>query len=144
MMTALDKESLFYKVEKIRSSLKKLTQIAKLDYQTYIDKEENLLITERLLHITIEAMLDIGNQLIASESLPSPLEYRDVFRILGREGILNTELMEKCLPLAGLTNRLVHEYEDIDHRMIHQLLQENLQDFENYLSMIVAYVNTQV
>lgn len=139
-MTPLDKESLRSKIARIRKNLKELKKLGKLSYDEYTKDILHTATAERLLQISIEAMLDIGSHIIAEESFGEPLEYRDVFVLLVKNGILPKEKETAFLKLAGLRNRIVHVYEDIDHKQIHRYLQGDLGDFEDFINAISAYL----
>lgn len=139
-MTTLDKESLFYKLEKIRVNVKKLHQLGKLSFKAFLHDIEHTATAERLLQTAIEAMLDVGNHLIAVEGWQAPLEYRDVFLILGRQNILPSKDVERYAAMVGLRNRLVHAYDEIDHRKIHAMLRRDLGDFERYVRSILQHL----
>jgi uncharacterized protein YutE (UPF0331/DUF86 family) len=139
-MTPLDKESLQSKIARIRKNLKELKKLGELPYDEYTEDILHTATAERLLQISIEAMLDIGSHIIAEESFGEPLEYRDVFVLLVKNGILPKEKETAFLKLAGLRNRIVHVYEDIDHKQIHRFLQGNLGDFEDFIDAVSAYL----
>jgi len=140
-MSPLDKESLFYKIEKIRTGLRTLRKLAKLPFKEYNKEIEHRMTAERLLQVSIEAMLDTGNHIIAAEGLQAPLEYRDVFNILARSKVLPDALATRCQKMVGLRNRLVHEYMEIDHVIIYDILNQHLGDFEDYVKAIVRFVS---
>lgn len=139
-MTTLDRESLFYKLEKIRTNVKKLHELGRLSFKVFIEEIEHTATAERLLQTAIEAMLDVGNHLIATEGWEAPLEYRDVFLTLGRHRVLPAGDGDRYVAMVGLRNRLVHAYDEIDFRKIHAILQRDLGDFERYTKAILRYV----
>ena len=87
---------------------------------------------ERYLQLAIQAILDVGNHILADRKLKEPEEYRDVMKILGEEGLLPKDLVKKLLPLVGLRNILVHDYLDIDRDKLYDALQQELVDFEEF------------
>lgn len=142
-MSPIDRESLFFKLGKIRSTLRTLKMLGALPYREYTGDIEHRMTAERLLHVGIEAMLDVGNHIIAVEGLQAPLEYRDVFSILGKAKILPSHLVDRCQRMVGLRNRLVHEYTEIDHKRIHEILKHDLNDFGDYVRAILRFTRKQ-
>lgn len=138
-MTTLDRESLFYKLEKIRANVTKLRELGKLSYRTFLNDIEHTATAERLLQTAIEAMLDVGNHLIAVKGWLAPQEYRDVFLILQRNAVLPAKDAQRYVAMVGLRNRLVHAYDEIDYRQIHRLLRTELNDFDRYVRSILRY-----
>jgi len=87
---------------------------------------------ERYLQLAIQALLDIANHILSDQKLKEPQEYRDVIKILGDNGLLPGELVQRLLPLVGLRNMLVHDYMDIDRERLYEALQKELGDFEEF------------
>ena len=69
---------------------------------------------ERLLQELIEAAIDINLYILAASGAGVPDESYQSFIQLGTSRVLDEELARKLAPAAGLRNRLVHEYQDID------------------------------
>lgn len=139
-MSPLDKESMQFKINRIRKNLKELQKLGKLSYKNYVKDIHSPVLAERYLHVSIEAMLDIGSRIISEEGMGEPLEYRNVFEILCQARILPKDHLENFLNMVGLRNRIVHLYETIDHKLIHRFLQKNLDDFEVFLKAVVRYL----
>ena len=95
---------------------------------------------ERLLQVSIEICLDVGHHLIARLNLPRPTEYRDVFRILGERKILAPDFAARLEKMAAFRNRLVHLYAEIEPAQVHEYLQNNLPDFDEFARVVAAVV----
>ena len=67
---------------------------------------------ERNFQLAIECAIDIGEIIISEEGFERPEDYRSVFLILGRHGILPGEFAEELTFSAGFRNILVHIYEE--------------------------------
>jgi uncharacterized protein YutE (UPF0331/DUF86 family) len=117
-----------------------LAEIAELDRETYLRGPYWTVLAERYLHVSIEAMLDTANHIIAAEGFRKPLQLRDCFAILGEQQVIPQEFAQDILPIVGLRNRLVHVYSEIDHDQIYEMLTTRLNDFETYARHIVAYI----
>lgn len=50
---------------------------------------------------------------------------------------------EEIASAAGLRNRLVHQYEDIDPRKVHQFLVTSLVDVREYLAHVDRYLESR-
>ncbi|OGQ21375.1 MAG: hypothetical protein A3C46_08265 [Deltaproteobacteria bacterium RIFCSPHIGHO2_02_FULL_44_16] len=142
-MTPLKQESISSKLLRIRRNVKELEQLGKLPYKAYVQNILHTSTAERLLQVSIEAMLDIGSHIVAEESLGEPLEYRDVFLLLIKGKILSKEKETAFINLAGLRNRIVHVYEDIDHKQIYRFLKHELGDIEYFVTAVMRYLKKQ-
>jgi len=104
---------------------------------------ENLLVrraVERTLHLAIEASLDIGQHIIASEGYRTPTANRDVFVVLNEEGLIPADLLPALIQMARFRNLIVHDYATIDNLAVHEILQNRLGDFDRFAQAIVAYL----
>lgn len=78
----IDQEIITARLERIRANLTDLRDLAKLPSDKFQTSRQYLAAAEHLLQISIEAMLDIGNHIIAEKGFEPPAEYREVFEIL--------------------------------------------------------------
>ncbi len=135
-----DEEVINSRVEKIRSNLTYLKRYGKMSRKEFSSSVEHISTAERLLQVSIEAMLDIGNHIIATAGFEEPKEYRDIFLILGKRKVLNESLVKRTLEMVGLRNRLVHGYIEIDSRKLHDFVANELDDFNKFIKQIHNYV----
>ena len=86
---------------------------------------------ERFLHLGIEAIIDMGNHVIAELELGVVNWYSDIPKIMAEKEFISSELEEKWISMIGFRNTLVHEYIDIDRKIVYDVLQNNIQDLED-------------
>ena len=116
-----------------------LKKLQRLRVQTKIDvflSDGDLQdIVERNLQLTIEALLDIGQHIIASSAWEPVEEYSDIFTILHQHGILSDALFSRVRRMAGFRNLLVHGYALLDHEQVFEILRDHLGDLEDLASV---------
>ncbi|MDY9927294.1 type VII toxin-antitoxin system HepT family RNase toxin [Methanosarcina sp.] len=95
---------------------------------------------ERNFQLAIECAIDIGEIIISKEGFERPEDYRSVFLILGKHGVLPKDFAEKFSAAAGFRNFLVHIYENVDLDIIEKYLVENLEDFDTFASYVAEYI----
>lgn len=95
---------------------------------------------ERNFQLAIECAIDIGEIIISKEGFERPEDYRSVFLILGRHGVLPKDFAEKFSSATGFRNFLVHIYEEVDPKIIKKFLVENLEDFDVFASYVAKYI----
>ena len=95
---------------------------------------------ERNFQVAIEAALDIGEMIIAEEGLERPEEYRDVFLELGKAGIIPNDFASRIAPMAGFRNILVHQYDEVNVKLMCKFLREKLGDLEEFISYVRKYL----
>lgn len=91
--------------------------------------------SERFLHLTIEALLDMGNHLISDQDLGNIDSYRDIPIILYQNEFITSEQKEIFIKIIGFRNILVHDYLDIDKETVYKIITENLSDLTDLLKM---------
>lgn len=108
--------------------LKRLRDQTKMD--VFLSDDDLQDIVERNLQLAIEAILDIGQHIIASSGWEPVEEYADVFTLLHQHGVLSDALFSRVRGMAGFRNLLVHEYATVDHAQVFEILRDHLEDLE--------------
>jgi uncharacterized protein YutE (UPF0331/DUF86 family) len=97
-------------------------------------------LAERYLERAIGRMIDITYHLITESGHPPPSDYYQSFVGLGKLGILPPALAQEIAGCAGLRNRIVHEYNEIDPRKVYEGLRAAVRDIPLYLAHIHRYL----
>jgi len=66
--------------------------------------------------------------------------YSDIPAILAEQGIINVEQRETWTQMIGFRNILVHEYGDVDRRIVYIVLQNRLQDIRQFSEIFARYL----
>ena len=140
-MSPVEKDIVRKKLAVIIDNLKALEPIKGMSMADYIEDIYKRKAAERLLQELIEAAIDINTHIIVQIGNPAPDDYYESFIKLGELKVLGDGLAEKLAPSAGLRNRLVHEYDLLEHslvlnavKMAEELYPEYVKKVENYLS----------
>lgn len=114
-----------------------------VNFESY---EEDKLIrraAERTLHLAVEACLDIGQRIIAQAGFRTPEDNKDVFTVLGEQGILSSELLPSLIAMAKFRNLIVHDYARIDNSVVFGILKRRLGDFDAFAQAILSYLEEE-
>ena len=68
------------------------------------------------------------------------IEYKDVAKGLARVGVLGEEQERLLRTLAGYRNRLVHFYQEVSDRELHEICTGQLGDIEHVLEAILDWI----
>jgi len=117
-----------------------LRELQGADPQTYSEDKLLRRAVERTLHLAIEACLDIGQHIIAREGFRLPEDNKDVFAVLGENGILPDTLLPELIAMARFRNLIVHDYARIDDQIVLDILRQRLGDFDAFAQAIVRYM----
>jgi len=111
--------------------------------EEFLASRTDEILAERLLERMIGRMIDINFHLITESGHRPPSDYYHSFIELGRLGILSPGIAERMAACTGLRNRIVHEYDDVDPRKIHEALRTALRDIPEYLGAIRQFLDAR-
>lgn len=123
-------EVLRKRLNRLSECLNILRRLQRYEAEEFLGEPERYGSAERFLQLAIEAVTDMGNHLIADLDLGEVNWYSDIPRILAEKGYIGKDLEEKWLRMLGFRNVLVHEYLDVDRRIVYEVLQHGLEDLE--------------
>ena len=88
----------------------------------------------------IEAAIDIASHLISIKGFESAESYSEMFEILGKKNILNSELSDNLTNMAKFRKFLVHKYPDVDDSKVLTYINEELGNIRNFIKSILEYI----
>jgi uncharacterized protein YutE (UPF0331/DUF86 family) len=136
----VDRELVTRKMLLILRDLDAVRPLAATPSAEYLQSGFEQAVVERHLERMIGRMIDINFHLITEGGDPPPADYHASFIRLTDLGILDPGFAPRIARSAGLRNRLVHEYDEIDPRLVFEGLQAALQDVPVYLQKIQQYI----
>lgn len=140
-MTELDAALVRRKLAIIRRNPDDLAAVEGLELAQYRADRFRLKGTERLLQETVEAAVDANLHLLRAAGRAAPGDYFMSFVELGRAGIVPEELASRLARSAGLRNRLVHEYAEIDDAIVLAAVRDARRDYARYISEVERYLS---
>lgn len=137
----VDRELVTRKLLLIVRDLDSLADIAGRGADAYTQDRIDQAVAERHLERMIGRMIDVNYHLITESGLPPPSDYYASFVRLAGLGVLDPAFAQRIAASAGLRNRIVHEYDELDHRRVFEALTAALSDIPRYVSSVEAYVH---
>ena len=128
------------RLEKVGEYLSILDKIGNYSKADLLADPEKYGSAERFLQLTIEALDDIGNHLIADLDLGVVNTAGDIPRLLHEHGHVDEPLQETWLRMIGFRNILVHDYLDIDRTVVYDVLQKNLKDVRALMRVFAQFL----
>ena len=92
------------------------------------------------LQRSCEACISIAMHVIARKKLGVPQESRQAFVLLEEAGILQRELSRRMQDMVGFRNVIVHQYLELDRRILRTILDERLGDFADFTRAVGKHV----
>lgn len=140
---AVNPELVERKINLILQDLEELRKLARLDLSQYLADFRNEVLAERFLERIIGRVIDINYHIITEQTLSVPTDYHDSFTRLAKLDILTRENAARYSKLAGLRNRLAHEYNGIDETIIHQAAKQAVEELPEYIEAVKKYSSAQ-
>lgn len=143
-MSPVEKEIIRRKLAVIMENLKALEPIRDMTGVEYIKDIYKRKATERLLQELIEAAIDINTHIIVQTGNTVPDDYYESFMKAGNLEIIRTDLAAKLAPSAGLRNRLVHEYDLLEHSLVLDAVRMAEELYPEYIKQIDEYITKSI
>src|SRR5690625_4524587 len=99
---------------------------------------------ERLVHVLIESILDVGNMMIDGFIMRDPGSYHDIIDILIDEKVLPKQDEMAYKELIDLRQMLVNDYLSVDHQHILKTFSKHKHIFEHFSTYIRTYLNNEL
>jgi uncharacterized protein YutE (UPF0331/DUF86 family) len=137
----VDPELVRRKIRLVLEDLERLRPLADKSVDAYLASDTDEIVAERLLERMIGRMIDINFHLLVETGRMPPTDYHESFARLPELGILDETRAAELARAAGLRNRLAHEYNGIDERMVHQAAGRAVSELPEYLRAIEQYID---
>lgn len=99
---------------------------------------------ERIVHLFIEGMTDVGNFLIDGFIMRDPGSYEDIVDIMEDEGVYTTEQAVAFKDIVLLRKDLVQNYTVSIHERLYDVYAEHSNVMNTYTSLIRSYLKKEL
>ena len=142
-MPQFDQEKMVKLVSELRKSVARLTDIAKLPQDEFLNDPDKIGSMKYHFIVAIESSIDMCNHIISRNGYRVPEDYGDTFRVMGEVGALDTDFSDDLRNMAKFRNRLVHLYWEVDDKQLYEILQNRLIDFKKFLDSLSSFLGWQ-
>ena len=129
------------KISRIRYYLSRIKKYRCISLQEFQDDVNTQDIILHNLQLSIQGCIDLGSHIVSDEGWGVPGSFSEIFYILEDKGVIPRELTEKMVAMVGFRNIIIHEYEDVDFKIVHEILKKDIVDIESFLLKIVDFFN---
>lgn len=132
----MDKEILQTKLEALircihRIKNQNISSIEELEAN--LDKQEIIILN---LQRAVQICVDIGNHILLDYKTPTPSPMSETFKYLAENKIISPENAEDLSHAVGFRNIAVHQYENLDCKIIYAIIISHLDDFKVFVEAI--------
>jgi uncharacterized protein YutE (UPF0331/DUF86 family) len=124
------------KLIKMKKYLEELNSIKPADFNSYTQNLTTRYAVERLLQLIVDLALDINNIILSQKGKPAAVDYFSSFLDLADCGVLTPEFAIQIAPSTGLRNRLVHEYEEVNNKIVYNSIDKTINIYGRYIMEI--------
>jgi uncharacterized protein YutE (UPF0331/DUF86 family) len=128
------------KLDIIPENLEKMEILRALGYKEFTSDFRNVDSALHRLQTSIQALVDIGGYVIASLGLRTPGTSGEVIDILVERGLLHPEKRDRYISMIQFRNRIVHLYNDVDLKILYQILQEEMADIRELYRTLIQII----
>lgn len=128
---------LLNKAASIERCLKRVDQIYRgreQEFETNLDLQDALILN---LMRACESAIGAAMHLVRVRKLGLPQESRDAFRMLVSAGVLSGDLSVKLEKMVGFRNLAVHNYADLDLKIVRSIIEQKLDDLREFARLLV-------
>jgi len=137
----LDENRILSKLDELNSYLVELEEVMPKNYEGYVNSIEKKRSCERLLHISVECVIDVCSLMVKGLRLGLPSGEEDLFERLERKKIISGRMKEKLKLMRGFRNVLVHRYGEVDDELVFENL-KSIEDFKDFSKEITSFLKT--
>lgn len=125
-------------LDRLGTEITALRRLARRDTEALLADEDVLAGVKYRFVVAIEACIDVGRHLVASEALRAPRDYADVLAVLGEGGLLTADVVASLRDTARFRNLLVHSYVAVDDRRVVEILHTRVEDLQRFREALAA------
>lgn len=132
----MDKEVLETKLEALIRCVHRIKNqnISTLDeLEENLDKQEIIILN---LQRAVQICVDIGNHILLDYKTPTPSTMAETFKYLAQNNLITKDNADDLSHAVGFRNIAVHQYEDIDCKIIFSIITSHLDDFKTFAAAI--------
>jgi len=135
----IDRDRILAKLDELNIVLRELRSVVPASFQEYLAVEKRRS-CERLLQVSIEAVIDTCALLVTGLRLGLPADEDDLFEKLAGREVISCATADVLRRMKGMRNILVHEYGRVDNALVFETIDQHLGDFETFTREILAFL----
>jgi uncharacterized protein YutE (UPF0331/DUF86 family) len=138
----MEREIVNKRIKLLIKNLDRLEQFTSVSIDNYLVNYDLQLIAERLFQLIVEIACDINGYLLVNLFQITPATYFESFINMSKQGIITQELANELAKSAGMRNRIVHQYDEIDQQVIFTAIPLAVSQYSLYIKQVNDFLNT--
>jgi uncharacterized protein YutE (UPF0331/DUF86 family) len=131
------------KLTNMASYVEEITPYLQVSVKEYSEDLGRRRIVERLAQVIVESAVDINGLLIErAGNVPPATAYRS-FDSVHELGAIDDQLTARFHRYIGLRNRIVHDYDILDNKIVYYSVKRLLEDAKQYIRSVYACLSAR-
>jgi uncharacterized protein YutE (UPF0331/DUF86 family) len=137
----IDRERILAKLDELDTYLRELGSVVPASFNDYLAVEKRRS-CERLLQVSIEAVIDTCALLVTGLRLGLPADEDDLFEKLAGREVISRPTANLLRRMKRMRNILVHEYGRVDNALVFEAVEQHRGDFDTFTREILAFLRS--
>lgn len=140
-MSPLEHTTVRRKLSAIVENLGLLQPVSESGLAAWMDDRDRRDASKHRLQVCIEAAIDINAHLLVQAGHAAPADaFQSFLDVAQKLDVIRRDLAAKLAPAAGLRNRLVHQYDQLDEELVLAGVAEAVTLLPAYVEAVEAYL----
>lgn len=110
----------------------------------WADDEVRSLALERIVHVIIESILDVGNAMIDGFIMRDPGSYEDIIDIMEDERVISTEMAAPLKKVIELRKVIVRDFTKVDANEIDEIFNAEIDFLGEFPTKVRHYLENEL
>lgn len=110
----------------------------------WAEEEVRSLALERIVHVIIESILDVGNAMIDGFIMRDPGSYEDIIDIMEDERVISAEMAGPLKRVIELRKMIVRDFTKVDAQEINGIISEEIDFLEEFPDKVRHYLENEL
>ncbi len=129
-------ERILKTIDELQGYLIKLTDAKRHSRDQFKKNWSIYFSVERLIQLSVECIIEIGEHLIIISKFKKPQTYRETFDILIKQGVVSDKLGKDLQNLVDFRNKLVHAYSTVSLDRIYKIYTEEISGISEFIKIV--------
>lgn len=138
----MDRQVIDQKLESLRRCLARIQDklpIEATELQNNFDLQDIIALNlSRVVQLTV----DIGAHIISTTNMTAPQTMGQTFDVLAQQNVLSVNVADRLRKSVGFRNIAVHNYEAINWQIVHTIVCDHLDDFNQFAKAVANWVES--
>jgi uncharacterized protein YutE (UPF0331/DUF86 family) len=137
----IDRELVLRKLDLVRHHVARLRAKLPATAEALVGDEDLRDILSNNVCQAVQGAFDVTAHVIAHVEAKVPDTYAEGFELLAGKNVIDAALARNLIRASGLRNRLQHQYQTVDWKVVHASIRDGLGDFDAFVKAIRTFLD---